>query len=332
MESETVFFNMIPPKLKEGDHVRVIAPSHSFAPAFSRELRARAEEGLGKLGLTVSYGKYVDELNDFKTATVEHRLEDLHEAFADPKVQAVIPARGGSSVTQLLKYIDSELIKNNPKILCGLSDITALSYALYAKTGVVNYYGPHYTILGASKIVDYSFEAMKNVLFSEEVVQLKPSNHYCQSAWDPEKIVNEDGFWLINEGQAEGKSIGGNFLTTNFLLGSEFMPDIFDSILFLEENHIIEFRGVQNELQSILNQPASDKIRGLVIGRFQKKTGMTRELLTKMVRSKRELKDIPVVANVDIGHTTPMLTFPIGGTVKLEAGAEDNIKIDITQH
>lgn len=322
---------MIPPKLKAGDHVRVIAPSHSFAPSFTEEHKAQAEEGLAKLGLTVSYGKHVHELNDFKTTTIENRLEDLHEAFADSKVQAIIPARGGSSITQLLKYIDYDLIKNNPKILCGLSDVTALSYALFAKTGVVNYYGPHYTMLGASRITEYSIASMRENLMSDAPTQLKPSEYYCESAWDRQLIVNE-GFWTINEGEAEGKIIGGNFLTTNLVLGSEFMPDFTGSILFMEENHVLDFRDIQNELQSILNQPNGEKIKGLVIGRFQKETKMTRELLTKMVKSKKELEGLPVIGNVDFGHTSPIVTFPIGGEVKLEAKENDEVMIEVTRH
>lgn len=322
---------MIPPKLKAGDHVRVIAPSHSFAPSFTKEMEERVEKALGDLGLSVSYGKHVRELNDFKTTTIEHRLEDLHEAYADPDVQAIIPARGGSSLTQLLKYIDYDLVKKNPKILCGLSDITALSYALYAKTGVVNYYGPHFTMLGASKLADYSYTSFRENLMSDAPVHFKPSEHYCDSEWDRELIVNE-GFWTINEGETEGKIIGGNFRTTNLIFGSEFMPDIKDTILFMEENHVIDFRGVQNELQSILNQPKGNKIRGLVIGRFQKETGMSRELLTKVIRSKKELEGIPVVGNIDFGHSVPVLTFPIGGNVQLKAGADDQVNISITEH
>ena len=322
---------MIPPKLKAGDHVRVIAPSHSFSPKFSRELRKQAEKRLKELDLTVSYGKHVDELDDFKTTTVKHRLEDLHDAFADPEVQAIIPARGGSSANQLLKHIDYNLIKKNPKIFCGLSDITELANAIYAKTGMVSYYGPHFTMLGASKLVDYSIVNMKKTFFSDESVHLQPSNYYCNSDWDREVIVNE-GFWTINEGKTEAKSIGGNLLTFSILTGSEFMPDIEGSILFLEDNKIIDFRGVQKELQSILNHPQGDKIRGLVIGRFQRQTGMTRELLTRIIKSKEELKGVPVVGNVDFGHTAPMVTFPIGGTIKLEAKRDDAVKIAILKH
>lgn len=322
---------MIPKKLKAGDHVRVIAPSHSFAPTFTKEKRKKAEERLGTLGLTISYGKYVDVLDDFKSASVEQRLEDLHDAFADPKVQAIIPARGGSSANQLLKHIDYDLIKKNPKIICGLSDITELASAIYTKTGLVTYYGPHYTALGTIRLIDYSIENINKTFFSDAPLELQPSRHFSNSEMDMELIVN-DGFWTINEGNAEGKAIGGNFLTVTYLLGSEFIPDIEDTILFMEENKIIDFRGVQKELQSILNKPQGGNIKGLIFGRFQRETGMTRDLLTKMVKSKPELKDVPVIGNVDFGHTAPMLTFPIGGTVRMEAKTGDQVKIEIKEH
>ncbi|AHM62648.1 peptidase U61 [Flammeovirgaceae bacterium 311] len=322
---------MIPPKLKAGDHVRVIAPAHGFSPSFTTEMRKRGEKNLGELGLTVSYGKHVDERNEFDTTSIEKRLEDLHDAYADPKVRCSIPAMGGSSANQLLKHIDYGLVKKDPKIICGLSDITALAEALYAKTGIVTYYGPHFTMLGASKLVDYSIEHMRKTFFSEAPFPLTPAEHYCDSEWDTQKIVNEDRFWPVNEGEAEGESIGGNLLTLNFLLGSEFIPDLKNTILFLEANKVIDYKDVQNTLQSILNQPNSDKILGIIVGRFQKQTGMTRDLFWKTIKSKKELEKIPVVGNVDFGHTVPMLTFPIGGKVKLKV-MENKASIEVLEH
>ena len=322
---------MIPPRLKTGDLVRVVAPAHGFSPSFTDKMKDRAEKRLGELGLRVSYGKYVYERNGFDTTTVEKRLEDLHDAYADSQVKCIIPAMGGSSANQLLKHIDYELIKKNPKILCGLSDITALADALYAETGVVTYYGPHFTMLGASKLIDYSLEHIKKTFFSDDAISLQPSEHYSDSAWDSQIIVNEDGFWPVNTGEAEAKCIGGNLLTINFLLGSKFMPDMRNTIIFLEANKVIDHKDVQNTLQSILNQPGSDKIKGLIVGRFQKKTGMTRDLFTQMIKTKKELDAIPVVGNVDFGHTVPMLTFPIGGKVKLKV-MEDKATIEIIEH
>ncbi len=324
---------MIPPKLKPGDNIRVIAPSHSLPSDFTDEMKQQAVKGFEKLGLTVSFGKYIHELDDFDTTSVEKRLEDLHDAYADPSIQAITPARGGSSVNQLLKHIDYELIKKNPKVLCGLSDITALSYALYKKTGITNYYGPHFTMLGATKseLVEYSFQAIKDILFAEDPVRLHPSEHYLDSAWDKEVIVNQ-GFFTINAGSAEGKTIGGNFLTTNLVMGSEYMPDIAGCILFMEENYIMDYKDVQNELQSILNQPGGDKIKGLILERFQKETSMSRELLTKIIKSKKELEGVPVIANVDFGHISPIITIPIGGEVRLDAKEGDEVSIEIIKH
>ena len=169
---------MIPKKLKEGDHLRIIAPSEGFLAKFTGEMRKNLVERLETLGLQVSFGKYVDELNDFDSASVEHRLKDLHEAFEDPKVQAVLSANGGSSANQLLPHIDYGLIKKNPKIFCGLSDLTEITCAMYSKAGLVTYYGPHASMLGASQLSDHALSNMKKTFFYSEPVELKPSDFY----------------------------------------------------------------------------------------------------------------------------------------------------------
>lgn len=309
----------------------MIAPSESFSPKFTEELQERAVKKLEGLGLKVSFGKYVREQNEFDTASVEHRLEDMHDAFKDPDVQAVISANGGTSVNQLLKDIDYDLIKNNPKIFCGLSDLTELALAVYAKTGLVCYYGPHFSMLGAAEVIDPSYENMEKMFFYEDPVTLDAPQFYNDSAWDKEKILN-DGFWTINEGEAEAESIGGNLLTINFTLGSRFMPAIKDKILFLEENHIIDYKGVHKEIQEIVNHPDGESIKGILIGRFQKETGMDRALLTSLIKSKKEWQHIPVVGNVDCSHTAPMMTLPIGGKIKIRAKVGDKVNIQVTGH
>lgn len=115
-------------------------------------------------------------------------------------------------------------------------------------------------------------------------------------------------------------------------MGSEFMPEIKDSILFLEANKVIDHKDVQNQLQAILNQLQRDNIKGILIGRFQKDTGMTRHLITKMIHTKKELKNVPVAANIDFGHTAPMATLPIGGRMRIQVKKDDDVKIIIEQH
>ncbi|MFC3198077.1 LD-carboxypeptidase [Parapedobacter deserti] len=322
---------MIPPKLKAGDNLRVIAPSHSFSKKFTKEMRERTAERFAALGLKVSYGKYVDETDDFKTATIEHRMEDLHGAFADSSVQAIIPAKGGASASQLLKYLDYDLIKSNPKIFCGLSDITELANAINAQTELVTYYGPHYTMAGASMLIDYSIDYFKKAFLSQEPFQVSPSKYYSNTEWSKEVILN-DGFWLINKGEVEARCIGGNLRTISLTIGSDYVPKLEGKIVFLEDNKIIDYRGVQKELQAILNHPKGDKIAGLIFGRFQVQTGMTKDLLTKIIKSKKELENVPVIGNVDFGHTIPMVSLPIGGSIRMVAKNDADIKLEIVNH
>ncbi|MGB7786447.1 MAG: S66 peptidase family protein [Salinimicrobium sp.] len=322
---------ILPKRLKKGDHVRVIAPAESLSPKFKEPLRQRGIDRLKELGLEVSFGKYVNEPGPFKSAIREHRLKDLHEAFEDDTVDAVISANGGSSANQLLKHLDYELIKKKPKIFCGLSDITELTSAIHAKTGLVTYYGPHFTMLGASEHLGHVLKNMKKCFFSEESFEVQNSEYFSNSEWEKELILNE-GFWTINEGEVEADCLGGNMLTLNFLLGYEFIPDIAGKILFLEENHLIDYRGIQKELQQILNHPQGSKIKGLLIGRFQRESKMNRKLLEDMIKSKEELSGIPVVGNVNCSHTIPMSTFPFGGRLKFSAKKGDKVRIEIIKH
>lgn len=159
-------------------------------------------------------------------------------------------------------------------------------------------------MLGASKLIDHSLQYLKATYFSDQSIQLAPASYYANSEWDKEVIDNE-GFWRIQEGESQGKCIGGSMFVTNLLIGSEYMPPLADKILFLEDNQNFRYRGVQNQLQAILNQPDADKIRGIIIGRFQREIKMSRERITKMIESKKLLKNIPVVANIDFGIPFP---------------------------
>ena len=157
---------MIAKKLHSGSHIRVIAPSRSMK-IISEDCRQIAKERLAELGLSVSYGKHVDEMDEFASSSVESRLQDLEEAFKDPEVDGILTAIGGFNSNELLSRIDYDLIKNNPKILCGFSDITALSNAIYAKTGLVTYSGPHFSSFGMLKGLDYTIEFFKKCLMQD---------------------------------------------------------------------------------------------------------------------------------------------------------------------
>jgi len=304
-------------------------------PWLTQELKQLATKRLEEMGLKVSFGKHVNEIDEFNSSTIESRIEDLHDAFRDPSIKLIITVIGGFNSNQLLRYLDYSLIKANPKILCGYSDITALTNAVYAKTGLVTYSGPHYFSFGDKKGFDYSFEYFKKCLFSDTSFYIEPSKQWSDDKWandqENRNFQSNEGYWVINEGDASGKIIGGNLCTLNLLQGTEYMPNIEDGILFLEDDYGSLPHKFDRDLQSLIHQPRFETVRGTVIGRFQVESKMTRELLTKIIKTKKELDNIPVIANADFGHTTPQITFPIGGTARILAQT-DKVHVEILEH
>ncbi|MGA2488682.1 MAG: S66 peptidase family protein [Anaerolineales bacterium] len=313
---------MFPEKLSPGDEIRVIAPSTSFH-VISTAIREAALKNLAALGLHVTYGKNCEEIDEFDSSSAAARVADIHEAFADPKVIGILSAIGGYNCNQLIRSLDYALVKSNPKVLCGFSDITALSTAIYAKAGVVTYSGPHFSTLGMEKGLEYTLEYFTKCLFDAEPFVLSPSKEWSDDRWyrDQQKrnFIPNEGYLVINDGQAEGKLLGGNLCTLNLLQGTEYMPALIDSILLLEDDYESKPHIFDRDLQSLIHQPGFERVKGLVVGRFQHRSEMEQEMLIKIIRSKPELIGIPVIANADFGHTTPQFTFPIGGKGKLAA-------------
>jgi muramoyltetrapeptide carboxypeptidase LdcA involved in peptidoglycan recycling len=326
--------SIIPPKLRSGDHVRVIAPSRSLA-IISQESQELAQKRFNALGLTLSFGRHTQEIDSFNSSSIESRVADLHEAFADTNVNAILTVIGGFNSNQLLAYIDWKLIQSHPKILCGFSDITALTNAIFAKTGLVTYSGPHYSSFGQKDYFDYTLEYFRKCLFENESIALTASNHWSDDMWwqnqNDRTPHDNNGYLSIIEGVAQGTIIGGNLGTLNLLQGTQFMPSLQNAILFLEDDEESQPHHFDRDLQSLIHLSEFAQVQGLVIGRFQKASNMSLDLLLKIIRSKKELASMPVIANVDFGHTDPKITFPIGGQAKVVANASD-CTIAITTH
>lgn len=322
-----------PKKLKKGDEVRIIAPSRSMK-ILGEELKNIANNRFQELGLKLSFGKYINETDDFNSSPIKLRIEDLHEAFLDKNVKAIITVIGGFNSNQLLKYINWDLIKNNPKIFLGYSDITTLNNVIFAKTGLVTYSGPHYSTFGQKLHFEYTLEYFQKCLMKNESFKIKPSVSWSDDEWylDQNKryLINNPGFLVINRGDVEGTILGGNLCTFNLLQGTEYFPDLTDSILFLEDDYETVPHTFDRDLQSLIHLPDFNKVKGLAIGRFQKKSNMTNDLLIKIIKTKKELDNIPVIANIDFGHSDPKITFPIGGEVKITA-LKNKTSIEITK-
>jgi muramoyltetrapeptide carboxypeptidase len=312
---------IIPPKLYPGAEVRIIAPATSLNSMRSVVAR-QAHKRLEAMGLHVTYGENVYEEDDFDSSSVKSRVRDLHNAFLDPNVKAVISADGGFNSNQMLAHINWHIIKENPKILTGYSDITALQNAILTKTGLVTYSGALFWSLGIDSFFDYSKWYFEKCLFGTRPFEVHPSID-----WDDDNSEDESqakdwigkGLVTISEGEAFGTIVGGNLSTFGLLRGTEFFPNLENSILFLEDDFEYQIHHFDRDLQALIHLPEFFGVRGLVLGRTEAASNIDLNLMTQMIQAKEELKSIPVIVNADFGHTYPKILFPIGGSAYINA-------------
>lgn len=317
--------NIVPQKLKAGDEIRVVAPSTGIR-IIGADCRQIAKERFEAMGLKVSFGKNTidDNFDMFGSTDVMKRAEDIMEAFKDKNVKAVFTIIGGFNSNQVLPFLDYEIIKQNPKIVCGFSDITALLNGIRAQTGLVTFYGPHYSSVGMLKGNEYALDALQKVLF-DGVYTWKPAAEWSDDLWfiDQQKraFVKNDGWWVLQEGKAEGVLEGGNLGTYILLNGTPYQPEFKpDTILTVEDCFTAEAADAKyfmRQLQALVQRKDFKNVRAVLIGRFQKASNVTREKLAYIIQNIPQLKGLPVIANMDFGHTTPVATLPLGGYCKV---------------
>jgi len=324
---------LFPPKLRPSDTIRIIAPSRSLA-IIDLAIRKRATARLASLGFQVTFGAHVEERDAFDSTSVAARIADLHAAFADPDIAGILTVIGGFNSNQLLRSIDWDLIQAHPKVLCGFSDITALNNAILAKTGVVTYSGPHYSSFGRELHVDDTIDHFKRCVMTDESILLTPSAVWSDR-WGNDEEAHagspNEGFISVQPGEAEGMVVGGNLCTLNLLQGTAYMPNLRGTLLFIEDDDESQPHTFDRDLQSLIHQPGFDGVRGLLIGRFMTASRMTSDVLRAIVTTKPQLRDLPIMANVDFGHTDPKITFPVGGTARMVV-TTDTAMVEIVRH
>jgi muramoyltetrapeptide carboxypeptidase len=310
-----------PARLRPGDELRVVAPATSRSVVLENVQPTLIESRFADLGLRLSYGKHVDERDAFDSTTVAARVADLHDAFADPAVAGIITVIGGYNSNELLPHLDWGLIAANPKVLCGFSDITALQAAILARAGLLTYSGPHWSTFGMRDHFGQTLAWFRAALFDTGPVELTPSPVWTDDRWyadqDWRKVAPGEGWWPLQPGTAEGRIVGGNLCTVNLLQGTGYLPALDGAVLFVEDDAESHPATFARDLTSLLQLPDAAGIRGLAVGRFQRASRMTRALLEQIVANQPVLAGLPVLANLDFGHTDPMATIPIGGRAQL---------------
>ncbi len=302
---------MIRPKvLSKGDTVGVIA-SGTAVPDPDRILEA--QRILNYFNLKMKLGKYVNQGSGYKTRSLKERLANLHEMFSDPEVKAIFELRGGYGSIQLLDHINYDLIKQNPKIFFGFSDITALHLAIHKQTGLVTFHGP---------VLLSPFKGYTADYFQKAIFATVPLGELTNST-DEQDIKPKHPLRTITAGQAQGELIGGNLSLVTSLMGTPYEIDTKGKILFLEETgeqpYRIDRMLTQLRLAGKLGQAA-----GIIIGECNDcdSTGYTWDYsLGEVIDSILGDLNIPVLYGLTIGHTSEQLTLPIGVTAQLDAGS-----------
>ena len=281
--------NLIKPKkLEKGDTISIIAPSGGVE---SDENLLRATAYLKSLGYNVKWGKNVLKTNKYLAGTDNERLEDLHNAFKDKGINAIIALRGGYGAIRLINKIDYNLIKQNPKIFAGYSDITGLSAMLLKHSGLITYSAPMINgDFGIKSKDKFTIDNFFKTVATTEKQEIKAQT-------------------ILKEGKASGITFGGNLATLVSLCGLDFIPN--QKFIFFAEDLNEPVYKLDKMFTQLLNiEEFRKNISGIIFGEFldidndEWLNSLQKEIV-------QELK-VPAISGLKITHAREKLTIPIG--------------------
>lgn len=280
---------MIPAKpiqLRKGDEVGVIAPA---GPVLEAELQPGIQL-LESFGHKVVLAPHLYHKQGYMAGADDARLEDLHAMFSNSRVKVIFCARGGYGTLRILDRIDYGLLRDNPKIFVGYSDITALLLAIHKKTGLVTFHGPVIKELNKRSIGN--LESFLNLVSSEGLTELELA-----------------GGRRLKPGKAQGTLLGGNLSLICHLIGSPFMPSLKGAILFVEEKGEDLYR-IDRMLTHLRLSGVLDESAGLIAGAFE--DCGDRASIDRLLLDTASGLDIPVITGLPVGHGLINIALPIG--------------------
>lgn len=315
-------------KLKQGDKIGIFSPSAPITHTCPKRFE-RAKQYINAQGFEIIEGKLTGKHDFYRSGTIAERAEELNDLIRNPKVKCIMSTIGGMNSNAILPYIDYEAFKNNPKIVIGYSDVTAILLALYAQTGIPTYYGP---ALVASfgewpPFVGETYRYFKELLmdFTKLPHTLEKPAFWTDEYldWESQDRGKEErqNEWLtVYGGTAEGRLIGGNLNTMQGIWGSKYMPEIKEGDILLLEDSLKDAATVERSFSLLKVNGIFDKVSGIILGKHElfndAKTGRKPyEILLEVMGDKK----IPPLADFDCCHTHPMMTLPIGSRVALDA-------------
>lgn len=303
---------MIPTKLKKGDTIGVIAPSNYIEKDDLEYINASIAL-MEASGFKVKFGKYVFEDTLGYGTSPEKRAADINWAFTDGEVKAIMCVKGGEDSNTTLDYIDYEMIKKHPKIICGFSDNTSILNAIHKKTGLVTYHGPTFKSL-TSWETGYAYK---------QFIKTFAENTESLIMGEP-----EDEYTTIQAGQATGELVGGNLSLFTKLVCGKYAVNVQDKILFLEE---LGFEAapemVNSNIYYLKQNGVFDRIAGLWIGNYEHPSKVSIEKIIK--NAIEDEYKFPIIKSDNFGHIDKKIIIPIG--TKAEINTNEKIKIKLVE-
>ena len=277
-----------PKKLQKGDTIGIIAPSGNVY----EEKIYKGKSYLENLGYKIILGNNLFNKDRYMAGNDNQRIEDLEQAFKNPSIDAIICARGGYGAIRIINKINYEIIKKNPKIFCGYSDISALSAAIYKNTGLITFSGP---------MIQPDFQP-------DRINDFTISNFFNTTSSNT-KVITPEIKEVIKNGEAKGVLFGGNLATITSLCGSDIFPDK-DFIFFAEDLNEPSYKIDRCFRQLINTKTFRQNVKGLILGEFLdcENPKYLKELFEEI---SNEL-NIPTFGGYNISHSNKKLTIPYG--------------------
>lgn len=300
---------VIPDKLKIGDTIGVIAPSGPIIGNKIEEIE-KAREIVESAGFKVKYSKNLFSNTNEYSSTAKEKAEDINEMFVDKEVKMIWCAKGGANSNSTFEYIDYELIKQNPKIICGYSDITSLTNMITARTGLVTFSGTNFKTIATDE-TDYSYkEVIKRFVHgSLEIGQ------------------EDEEYRVLKDGIAQGELIGGNLNLTSGMVAGRYSVDFKDKILFLEElGYETDPELASNFLYYMKQNGVFEQIVGLWIGNYEHESRISLEKIILDVIGD-EKYEFPIIKSNNFGHIETKTVIPIGIKAKIDTSKERKIEL-----
>lgn len=324
-------------RLKKGDKVGIFTPSSpATVTAYQRFQRAKAF--IEEKGLVIVEGELTGQSDVYRSGSPKARAEELNKLLRNPDIKMIMSTIGGTNSNSLLPYIDYEAFKENPKLVVGYSDATAVLLSLYAKTGITTYYGPSLipSFGEFEPLVNNTYRYFEQYFMEENKlpyeVPMPPFWSDEPVNWlekTTEKILYRNEWITGQSGAAEGRLIGGNVNAMYGFIGSPYFPTIEQGDILLIEDCMKNASIVEKNFAMLKLHGVFEKVAGIILGKH--------ELYDDLETGKRPLDllfeqldglDIPILAEFDTCHTHPMHPLAIGKKVKLDADAKKVICIE----